>query len=133
MPVARALFGLRGMRTSRDTPLYEQMRALGFRVLADREGAVALGAIGQPWRRRGGLRADADFATFEEAGYAKMALGFVADGRTLATETRVLLTDARSRRRFLVYWLAVRPFSGLIRRLWLRAAKRRLERGGAER
>ncbi len=36
-------------------------------------------------------------------------------------------TDAAARRRFRLYWLAIRPFSGLIRRLWLRAIKRRAE------
>ena len=49
------------------------------------------------------------------------------DGARLETETRVFLTDAPSRRRFAAYWLVIRPFSGLTRRLWLRAAKRRAE------
>lgn len=60
-----------------------------------------------------------------------MALDFTAtpdgDGTLLATETRVFLTDERSRRRFAAYWLVVRPFSGLVRRSWLAAAKRRAE------
>jgi hypothetical protein len=49
------------------------------------------------------------------------------DGALLETETRIYLTDAAARRRFGAYWLMIRPFSGLIRRLWLRAAKRRAE------
>jgi hypothetical protein len=48
-------------------------------------------------------------------------------GARLETETRVFLTDRSSRRRFRAYWLVVRPFSGFIRRRWLRAAKRRAE------
>lgn len=44
-----------------------------------------------------------------------------------ARRDRPRLTDARSRRRFRAYWLVVRPFSGLVRRSWLAAARRRAE------
>jgi hypothetical protein len=37
----------------------------------------------------------------------------------------VLATDAAARRRFGVYWAAIRPWSGVIRREWLRAIERR--------
>jgi len=51
----------------------------------------------------------------------------IADGAAmLATETRVAAMDARSRRAFRAYWLAVGPFSALIRRHWLAAAERAL-------
>jgi hypothetical protein len=45
----------------------------------------------------------------------------VEGGSVLSTETRV----AGSGRRFRLYWLVVRPFSGLIRRRWLIAAAKR--------
>lgn len=45
----------------------------------------------------------------------------------LETETRIQATDPASRRRFARYWRLIRPGSGLIRRSWLRAAKRRSE------
>ena len=87
-----------------------------------------LAAIGQPWKLRGGeRRRDVDFRTFADPGFAKMAFNFRLDGSTLSTETRVLLTDERSRRAFRRYWLVIRPFSGLIRRAWLRAIARRAE------
>jgi len=35
--------------------------------------------------------------------------------------------DARARRRFKVYWFFVHPGSALMRRMWLRAVKRRAE------
>ena len=54
-------------------------------------------------------------------GWAKMVVNFRASGGELTTETRVLLTDERSRRAFRRYWLLIRPFSGLIRRQWLAA------------
>ena len=47
-------------------------------------------------------------------------------GALLATETRV---DAQGPARvgFAIYWLVIGPFSSLIRRRWLAAAKRRAE------
>ena len=77
--------------------------------------------------RLGGRSPKADFVSFDEPGYAKMAMSFRLDGSTLSTETRVRVTDAASRRRFLVYWIAIRAGSGLIRRSWLKAIKRRAE------
>src|SRR5439155_20660929 len=49
------------------------------------------------------------------------------DGTTLATETRVYSADSAARRRFHLYWLVVGPFSALIRRRWLAAARRAAE------
>ena len=79
-----------------------------------------------------------EFATFVEPGYAKAAWNFslapAGSGRTrLATETRVLCLDPRSRRRFMVYWLFIRFFSGLIRREFLRALKKAAESPGGAR
>jgi hypothetical protein len=45
----------------------------------------------------------------------------IPGGSRLRTETRVQTTNERARRRFRVYWLAIGPFSALIRRRWLRA------------
>jgi hypothetical protein len=41
------------------------------------------------------------------------------------TETRIVATDAASRRAFALYWLLIRGPSGLIRRSWLAAIHRR--------
>jgi len=110
----RLLFGLRGLRSDGERSIWQQMEAAGFgEVVPD-----TLVADGRPWQLLGGLGA-------AEGSFAKMALDFRAGGGELATETRVWLTDARARRRFRAYWLVVRPFSGLVRRSWLRAAKRR--------
>lgn len=122
VPVVALLVRLRGLGRPRGS-LWDAMRASSFR----HEGDDTLVAIGKPWRPRGGMLAVDDFAAFAEPGYAKMAVDLrFADGR-LATETRVFLTSPGARRRFRAYWLLVRPFSGLTRRLWLRAAKRRAE------
>jgi hypothetical protein len=128
-PVAAVLVRLRGMRPERDLPIFDEMRRVGFEVEAEEPGReLAFAAVGQPWKVRGGeRRRGVDFRTFAEPGFAKMAFNVCLDGPTLSTETRVLLTDEQSRRAFRRYWLVIRPFSGLIRRAWLRAIARRAE------
>jgi hypothetical protein len=131
MGVFRALAWLRGIRMPVDRPVLEVAGA-SWEILADESGReLVMGSIGQPWRwRGGGSRPPGDFATFGRPGYAKMAINWRLEGTTLSTETRVLLTDDVARRKFRRYWLVIRPFSGLIRRVWLRAIKRRAERSG---
>ena len=128
-PVAALLVRLRGLRPRVDKPIFEEMRRAGFEVEAEEPGReLIFAAVGQPWKVRGGERRHGvDFGTFAEPGFAKMAFNFRLDGSTLSTETRVLLTDEHSRRAFRRYWLVIRPFSGLIRRVWLRAIARRAE------
>jgi len=129
MPLARAFFRVRGLHAAAARPLFEQLPH-GFVVLAEEPGReLVVGGIGQPWKPLGGRTPPADFARFDEPGFAKMAMNFRLDGSTLWTETRVWLTDDASRWKFRPYWLAVRPGSGLIRRSWLRAIKRRAEAG----
>lgn len=129
-PIARTLMRLRGMRAGSTRPLVEEMDAEGFAQIAEEAlTEVVYGAIGQPWKPLGGKRADAgDFAAFAKPGYAKMGFNFRLENGVLSTETRVQLTDERSRRLFRRYWLVIRPFSGLIRREWLRAIARRAVR-----
>jgi hypothetical protein len=49
------------------------------------------------------------------------------DACRVTTETRVIATDARARRAFRAYWTLVHPGSAFIRRMWLRALRRRAE------
>jgi hypothetical protein len=129
VPVARTLFRIRRLgATAPDGRMWDLFAANAFAQL----GEDTFVLVGRPWRLRGDRRPGVtDFAAFAEPGYAKMALDLRArrdgGGTLLETETRVLLTDARARRRFAAYWLLIRPFSGLTRRSWLRAAKRRAE------
>jgi hypothetical protein len=123
MPLARLLFRLRGLPTAPDRALLDLE---GFQRLAEEPGReLVVGGVGRPWIPTARPRRDADVRTFAEPGYAKMALNVTYDGHSLATETRVQLTDPRSRRWFKLYWLVVGPFSALIRRIWLRAIARR--------
>ena len=124
--LGHALMRLRGLGADPSRPIFEEMGRYGFRVVAENEREVVIAAAGQPWKWRGGARASYDdFRAFDAPGFVKMALNFAHDGRTLSTETRVYATDERARRAFRRYWLVIRPFSGLIRRLWLRAIVRR--------
>ncbi|MEX2228239.1 MAG: hypothetical protein WEB13_01240 [Dehalococcoidia bacterium] len=128
VPLLRTLFRLRGLGTPPRGSLWEAMGRNGFRA----GGEETLTLIGRPWRITGGRRPDVqDFAAFDEPRYAKMAVDMIAvpegGGARLATETRVFLTDPYAQRRFRAYWLVIRPFSGLTRRSWLKAAKRRAE------
>ena len=50
-----------------------------------------------------------------------------ARGCRVTTETRVFAADVAAARKFAVYWYVIRAGSGIIRRMWLRAVKRRAE------
>ena len=121
--IARTLFRLRGLPSAHDRGILELE---GFQRLAEEPGReLVVGGVGKPWSPRGGLVRGADPRTFREPGYALMALNITHDGTTLATETRVLCNDPHSRRLFRLYWLVVGPFSGIVRKDWLRAIARR--------
>ena len=127
VPLVRVLFKLRGLRAAPRCPLWDALVAQGFQRL----GEDTLVVVGRPWSPGGNLRQVDDFVAFGEPGYAKIAMDLRAvpdgGGARLETETRIYLTDASARRRFGAYWLVIRPVSGLTRRGWLRAAKRRAE------
>ena len=137
LPLARFLMRVRGMRTSVRGSLWSQMVAGGFIELGEVSGReVVIGMIGQMWKLSGGrspkLSSAIEFSAFDQPGYAKGVMSLEAhelDGRCLlVTETRVFATDEQARRAFSRYWLVIRLGSGLIRSVWLRAAKKRAER-----
>jgi hypothetical protein len=77
-----------------------------------------------------------DFKALEASGFAKATMNFRledigTDTCIVTTETRVYVTDASTRRRFAAYWRVIYPGSALIRRMWLRAIKRRAEAAGS--
>jgi hypothetical protein len=102
----------------------------GFGVLAEQPGKeIVLGVSGKFWRPTGNLSPfnREDFDEPVAQGLARAVWNFYAEGvndqTILSTETRVTCGDSGSRRRFRTYWFFVRPFSGLIRRLMLRAVR----------
>lgn len=140
----RALFALRGIpallrrrpRVSRTMTL-DDLIAGGFILLAeDPPREIVLGVVGTFWRPTGGIRRieGSEFAVFSEPGQAKATWNFrvesVTDGRSVVyTETRVRCVDGPTRRKFLLYWAAIGPFSGYVRRRGLRLIKSDVDRG----
>ncbi len=141
-PLVRILLALRGMGTCRsgDGPrafgrprrlTLDDLPGLGFIQLGQVPGReVALGIAGRFWTFGGDRQAlDAEgFRQFRRPGFAKAVWNFSVEGERggetrLATETRILCLDQASRRRFRLYWTAIRPFSGLLRREMLRAVR----------
>lgn len=104
----------------------------GFGKLAEEPGReIVLGITGRFWRPIGNMLPfhQEDFQGPVPLGLARAVWNFtvqeVSPKRTLlSTETRVVCGDATSRWKFRIYWAMIRPFSGLIRLLMLRAVRR---------
>jgi hypothetical protein len=104
----------------------------GFGILAEEPGReLVIGVAGRFWRPTGGVLPfdPARFTGPLPPGTAKAVWNFAleeagADGTRLVTETRVVCADATARRSFRLYWWAIRPCSGLIRIVLLRAVRR---------
>jgi hypothetical protein len=113
----------------------EEMLSADFILLAETPGReVVLGLVGEFWRMapRAVVQSSSEaFLRFEAPGYAKVAANLLVTaekgGAWLQTETRILAMDKTSRRKFGRYWFVIALGSGLIRRLWLRAIKRKAE------
>ena len=109
----------------------------GFGLLAEQPGEeIVLGITGRFWRPAGNVSPfnRADFDRPVSAGFARGVWNFSVSepnpGQTLlTTETRVTCGDPASRRKFLAYWLVVRPFSGLIRLIMLKSVRKVVEAG----
>ena len=93
-----------------DEPIIATATRCGFRLLADdppREIVIGIDVAAQ----------------------TLAAMNFRYESPRLTTETRVFARTPAARAKFALYWLAIRAGSGFIRRMWLRAIKRRAERG----
>jgi hypothetical protein len=116
-----ALFRARGLPPT--TSVQELFDRMGFDTLSTSPTEVVVGASGTPWRPTGKIGPFTD----SRPGTVRIATDLratpVPGGCILSTETRVLAVDDASRRAFGHYWALVGPFSALIRRRWLRAAR----------
>src|SRR2546421_12277420 len=113
-PLVRLLFRLRGLPV--DGTIGDVFRWMRFTELARTPDEVVVGAAGRPWRPSAGLRPFAEAAP----GTVRVVTNFLSDGATLSTETRIQAVDEAARRAFARYWRVVGPFSGVIRRRWLK-------------
>lgn len=148
LPV-RAIFALRERMmgatpaTPKRQPFIDEAREMGWRCLVERTGELYVaGSACRPWLADVAFTpVEADrFRDFAEPGQVKIAWSIETrdrgDGRSeLATETRVVATDAESRRRFLEYWRWARFGIHPIRWLLLPGIRRQAEsihrKGGA--
>jgi len=126
-------------------PLLEVATKTTFIVLAEEPNQeIAFGtlvAAPRGWRPSGERTPEAfkKLLDSQQPGFALAAMNFLledcdttappdADPCTLlTTETRIYATDAASRRAFARYWRVIYPGSSFIRRMWLRAIKKRVE------
>ena len=149
-PVIRAIIKARELllcgepdHREHPTALIDQMRSIGWVVLAERPGReVVLGSVTQPWQAAPVFRSvpSAEFLDFSEPGYVKIVWTLRADPvdetrSTFYTETRACTTDPEARRRFRNYWSFVAPGVEVIRMAMLgplrRAAEQRVARTAA--
>lgn len=135
LPVLRFLMALRtGKRVRRDRAprdLRQRMQGSGFVILREApDDEIVIGVAGKFWRPDGGRCFDLtaeNFAGFSRSGYAKAAWNFKlsaqADCTILSTETRIQCFGRAALWKFRLYWSAVGPFSGLIRKAMLQKVK----------
>jgi hypothetical protein len=110
--------------TRRTSLTLDDLTRSGFVILEEEPGTeIVLGLVGRFWAAKGAIRRvePAEFAAYAEPGVAKAVWNFrvepISDDRSVViTETRVRCTDDESRRRFVLYWAVMGPFSATIRR-----------------
>ncbi len=118
-------------------PLLDVATRNGFIYLADDpplELVIGTVVVAPPGGR--GALTPGTFKAQRAPGFAVAAMNFRVtpigpDGSLVSTETRVFANDPTARKRFGRYWRVIYPGSALIRRMWLRAVKRRATDSGA--
>jgi len=141
--LARGRAGVQALLSRRATAVtLATFESLGFRLLeALPPTELVLGIEGKFWRQTSRLCTPdtAAFLTQPPApgtarGVWNFHLAEQPDRTTLlTTETRVRCPDRGVRRRFLPYWYAIRPASGIIRRAMLRSIRRAAEAASEQR
>ncbi len=135
VPVIRSLMLLRGFDPkglTATSPVLDWFRSHGFRQLGRTDYEVLFAAV-QPTGRGSHPWIPTTVASFRDhdaPGCIRIAFSFSVTDGFLRTETRVQATDEVARRRFAVYWLLIRTWSGMIRRVWLNAISARTRRPG---
>jgi hypothetical protein len=141
-PLIRCIFkvreftmGTKAQPEMREKALIEQVKSLGWKVLAQNQGReIVFGAVTQPWLADvvfRPLEAD-EFASFREPGYVKIAWTLRADPMgsdwsVFCMQTRAKATDPIARQRFRRYWSLVSAGIVLIRWISLRLTKKEAE------
>lgn len=119
------------LNAGKDKPLIDVATRSGFVKLAEEVPRELV--IGTVVKRPAGSRVALGEEVFRKPlppGFAIAAMNFLvtpngSGGSTVSTETRVFANNDAARRGFARYWRVIYPGSALIRRMWLRAIKRR--------
>jgi hypothetical protein len=99
-------------------------------------GLMAPGDIGRFWKKFAvkNIKLDAaQFMAFNNPDYIRVVANFLITPSDkpgwviLRTESRSVGLSKKAFKQFRPYWAIIRPWSGLIRRLWLSAIKRKAE------
>jgi len=106
----------------------------GYMLIQRNEREMVFGGLGAV-RDRGEkpiLSSPAAFASFDQGGWVKVAFNLKVDDAgngwtTVSTETRLHALDPESLRATAVYWRLIYPGSGMLRTMWLQAARNRAE------
>lgn len=104
----------------------------GYRSAGNEHEIVMFGGANLRAQRPLEVRSLQEFADYREQGAIKMAFNVRAEDAgdgwcTVTTETRVLALDDNTRRGMGRYWRLIVPGSGLLRRQWLDAIRKRAE------
>jgi hypothetical protein len=101
-------------------------------------GLIVPSSIGRVWKKSSGqilkMADAAELTAFNNPDFLDVIANFTIKDESesgcviVRTESRVKGLSEKARKNFRPYWLIIRPWSGLIRRLWLKAIKRRAER-----
>jgi hypothetical protein len=125
-------------------PMMEQMLKGSFVKIEEQApveivfGSIVPGSIGRVWQESSAqilkFSSAAEFLAFKDPAFLHVIANFiVADAPepgyvTVRTESRTKGLSDKARKSFQPYWWVIRPWSGLIRRLWLKAIKKRAEK-----
>ena len=156
--VVRFLFWLRALpekpgakklaQRNGSKPFLKAMLDNGFTALAEQPpqefvfGMIAPGNIGRFWKTAAmkniSLKDGQSFMAFTDPDYIRVVANFTITGAEkpgwviVSTESRSKGLSKKAFKQFRPYWTFIRPWSGLIRRLWLKGVKRKVEQQTAK-
>ncbi len=131
--LSKWLFKLRGLPESLTS--IEGLTKFGFVILGDKKDEeIVFGLVGKFWTFSADIQHlnSQEFRDFNKKGFAKAVanIAFIPESENhtkIVTETRVHCTDTLSAFFFRLYWALISPFSGLLRKEWLKTIKEKSE------
>jgi len=132
MPIVRALLTVRRIPHSKEMTLQEFFSTPPFLILEEApEQEVVIGTADWLWRHREHPSTPDEFRAFPKEGTMRAIANFRVDttdsGSLISTETWVATFGSMASWLFRAYWLIIGPFSALIRREFLRVARKMAE------